>query len=131
KDLAGIGQRMPITTFGFVLGGLALIGVPLTPGFISKWYLVQAVLERGDALGYGLAVCMLISSLFAVIYVWRVVELAYFKPSPEGAPSGEAPLSMIIPCWIFILGSIYFGIETSMSVGFAEIAAKFLMGALQ
>ncbi len=129
KDLAGIGQRMPMTSFSFVLGGLALIGVPLTPGFISKWYLLQAVLERGDMIGYGLAVGMLISSLFAVIYVWRIVELAYFKPSPEGAPSGDAPYSLLLPIWLFILVSFYFGIETSLSAGFAEQAAKFLMGA--
>ncbi|WP_206378293.1 monovalent cation/H+ antiporter subunit D family protein [Sneathiella limimaris] len=128
KDLAGIGQRMPLTTFGFVLGGLALIGVPLTPGFISKWYLVQAVLERGDMLGYGLAITMLISSLFAVIYVWRVVEVAYFKPSPDNAPKGEAPMSLLIPSWLFIAAMFYFGIETSMNVGFAEAAAAFLMG---
>lgn len=128
KDLAGIGQRMPVTSFGFVLGGLGLIGVPLTPGFVSKWYLIQAVLERGDMLGYGLTIAILISSLIAVIYVWRVVELMYFKPSPNDAPKGEAPLSLVIPCWIFILGSFYFGIETSLNVGFADLAAKFLLG---
>ncbi|MEP3246285.1 MAG: monovalent cation/H+ antiporter subunit D family protein [Sneathiella sp.] len=128
KNLAGIGQRMPLTSFSFVLGGLALIGVPLTPGFISKWYLVQAALARGDMIGYGLTIGMLISSLFAVIYVWRVVELAYFKPSPEGAPSGEAPLPMLAVIWLFVLGSFYFGIETSLPVGFAEQAARFLMG---
>lgn len=127
KDLAGIGQRMPITSFAFVLGGLGLIGVPLTPGFISKWYLIQAVLERDDTLGYGLAIAILISSLFAVIYIWRIVEIAYFKPSPENAPKGEAPLSLIIPCWIFILASFYFGIETSFNVGAASNAAKFLL----
>lgn len=128
KDLAGIGQRMPLTTFAFVLGGLALIGVPLTPGFISKWYLIQAVLERGDMLGYGLVITLLASSLFAVIYVWRVVEVAYFKPAPEGAPTGEAPYSLLIPVWIFIIGMFYFGVETSLSVGFSKAAAAFLMG---
>ncbi len=128
KDLAGIGQRMPITSFAFVLGGLGLIGVPLTPGFVSKWYLVQAALERGDMVGYGLTIAMLISSLFAVIYVWRVVEVMYFRPAPEGAERKEAPLSMMIPCWIFVIAIFYFGIETSVNIGFAEAAASFLMG---
>ncbi|WP_219821704.1 monovalent cation/H+ antiporter subunit D family protein [Sneathiella aquimaris] len=128
SDLAGIGQRMPLTSMAFVLGGLSLIGVPLTPGFISKWYLLQAVLERGDLLGYALAISMLISSLLAVIYIWRVVEQMYFKPSPEGAATGEAPWTMLVPIWLFVLGMIYFGIETSMPVGYAEQAAKFLMG---
>lgn len=128
KDLAGIGQRMPLTSFAFVMGGLGLIGVPLTPGFVSKWYLVQAVLERGDMLGYALAITLLISSLFAVIYVWRIVEIAYFKPAPEDAPKGEAPLTMLVPIWLFVGLMFYFGIETSVNVGFAESAADFLLG---
>ena len=43
-DLHGLGKRMPITAFSFVVGGLSLIGVPLTVGFISKWYLVTAAI---------------------------------------------------------------------------------------
>jgi len=128
KDLEGIGQRMPITTFGFVLGGLGLIGVPLTPGFISKWYLILAALEKGSYLGYALVIAVLISSLLAVIYVWRVVEVAYFRSPPEGSEKSEAPLSMLVPCWIFILGSFYFGIDTTINVGFAEAATTFLLG---
>ncbi len=38
---------MPITSFGIVLGGMSLIGVPGTAGFISKWYLILAALESG------------------------------------------------------------------------------------
>lgn len=128
KDLNGIGQRMPITTFGFVLGGIGLIGVPLTPGFISKWYLILAALERGTYVSYALVVAIVFSSLLAVIYIWRVVEVAYFREPPEGSTKTEAPLSMLIPTWIFILGSFYFGIETSINVGFAKAAAAFLYG---
>ncbi|GIT48922.1 MAG: hypothetical protein Ct9H300mP14_08500 [Gammaproteobacteria bacterium] len=36
---------MPWTSAAFVVGGLSLIGVPLTAGFVSKWLLVVAVLE--------------------------------------------------------------------------------------
>ena len=45
KDLKGVGKKMPFTTFAFVLGGLGMIGVPLTAGFISKWYLVLGAFE--------------------------------------------------------------------------------------
>ena len=70
----------------------------------------------------------MVSSLLAVIYIWRVVEVAYFRPPPEGTETREAPLSLLIPTWIFILGSFYFGIETSFNVGFAKTIASFLMG---
>ncbi|MGZ8154540.1 MAG: monovalent cation/H+ antiporter subunit D family protein, partial [Burkholderiales bacterium] len=45
--IRGIGRVMPITSLGIVIGGLSLIGVPGTAGFVSKWYLVLAALEQG------------------------------------------------------------------------------------
>jgi multicomponent Na+:H+ antiporter subunit D len=118
---------MPLTAFSIVIGGLSLIGVPLTAGFISKWYLVQAAIERDFWIA---AAAILFGSLLAVIYVWRVVEVMYLRPAPEGAAGGqnEAPLSMLIPTWVLAAASIYFGVETSLNVGVARAAAQFLLG---
>ncbi len=128
EELAGVGRRMPLTMFAWVLGGLSLIGVPLTVGFVSKWYLIQAALEKDLWWVAGLA---LISSLLAVIYVWRVVEVAYFREAPAGAPAGrqEAPLSMLIPTWLLIGASIVLGIRTDWTAGLAARAAALLLGA--
>jgi multicomponent Na+:H+ antiporter subunit D len=128
ESLAGLGRRMPLTMFAFVLGGLSLIGVPLTAGFISKWVLVQAAIEQNN---WFVAAVILIGSLLAIVYIWRVVEVAYFRPAPEGDAAGEvaeAPLSMLIPTWVLIGASIYFGIHTSLTLGVAERAARFLLG---
>ena len=122
--LQGLGRRMPLTMFGFALAGLSLIGVPLTAGFVSKWYLVLGAMERG---WWPAAVLVLFTSLLAVAYVWKVVEVAYFRPLPEDAGDiSDPPLSMLIPAWLLILATIYFGIETSLPVGVAEQAAQFL-----
>jgi multicomponent Na+:H+ antiporter subunit D len=46
---------------------------------------------------------ILITSLIAVIYVWRVVEQAYFQPIPNGAATvSEAPLSLLVPTWLLV-----------------------------
>ena len=126
RDMAGLAKQMPWTMAAFVAGGLSLIGVPLTTGFISKWVLVQAALEA-DA--WYAAVLIVFSSLLAIAYVWRVVEVAYFQPAPEGAPKvAEAPFSMLLPAWILILANVYFGIDTSVTVGIAQQAAEALIG---
>lgn len=125
-DLAGIGRRLPWTMAAFVIGGLGLIGVPLTVGFVSKWYLVIGALDRG---WWPVAALILISSLLAVVYVWRVIEIAYLKPSPKNlAPIEEAPTSMLIPTWVLIGGSIYFGVNTELTVSVAQQAAMQLLG---
>jgi len=126
RDMAGLGRRMPWTMAAFVIGGLSLIGVPLTTGFISKWVLIQAALEQDLWL---FAVIVVVSSILAVVYVWRVVEMAYFREPAEGTViAAEAPLLMLVPTWILILANVYFGVDTSLTLGVAEQAARSLMG---
>jgi len=126
EDFRGLGQKMPLTMAAFVVGGLSMMGVPLTVGFISKWYLVLGTIERG---WWPVTILLLVSSLLSVLYIWKVVEAAYFYKRPEGAPEvTEAPLSMLIPTWVLIGASVVFGVYTPWTAGVAEMAAKSLMG---
>ena len=126
SDLDGVGRRMPWTMAAFVIGGLSLIGIPLTAGFVSKFYLLWAAL---DLALYWLVGLILLSSLLAIIYLWRVIEVAYLREPPPGSDKVEAPLSLLLPTWALALANIYFGLDTQVSVGVAENAAKFLLGA--
>ncbi len=124
-DMAGLGRRMPWTMGAFVVGGLSLIGVPLTVGFISKWYLIQASLERGWWL---IAAAVLASSLLAMIYIWRIVEVAYFRARPDGAAEVvEAPFTMLAPVWVLAAANVYFGATPQQTIGAAREAALSLL----
>lgn len=123
-DFRGLGKTMPWTMAAVVAGGLSLIGVPLTVGFVSKWYLVLAALEQG---WWPIAVMVLVGSLLAVVYIWKLVEAAYFQAPKEGASGAEAPLSLLIPTWLLIGASVYFGIDTDLTVSVAQIAAQSLL----
>ncbi|MBN2644809.1 MAG: monovalent cation/H+ antiporter subunit D family protein [Desulfuromonadaceae bacterium] len=124
-DFRGLGRRMPLTMAAFVLGGLSLMGVPLTAGFISKWFLVKAALEIG---WWSVTAIILIGSLLAVIYIWRVVETAYFNPLHEiEHGQEEAPLGLLIPLWVLVGANLYFGIDTSIPVDMASWAASALL----
>jgi multicomponent Na+:H+ antiporter subunit D len=124
--LSGLARVMPITSLGIVLGGLSLIGVPGTAGFISKWYLVLAALEKGQ---WWLVMAVVSSSLLAVAYVWRFVEVAYFRePHPDLAERREAPLGMLVPALLLVAAVLYFGFETSVTIGSAADAATMLLG---
>ena len=126
RDLAGIGRDMPWTTAAFVAAGLSIIGVPLTVGFVSKWYLVEAIIGEG---WWPIAFVVVGSSLVALGYVWRVVEVAYLRDAPEGVIRKEAPLSMLIPPWSYVDLSFYFGINAQLTSAAASRAANALLGA--
>jgi multicomponent Na+:H+ antiporter subunit D len=129
ERMAGLGRRMPLTAAGLTIGGLSLIGIPGTVGFVSKWYLVLAALERG---WWWLAALVLASSLLAVVYVWRLVETCYFREPPDGLDrSDEAPTSMLLPALLLAAACIYFGLDTSWTVGTASLAGESLLEGLR
>ena len=125
RDLTGLGRRMPWTMFAIVIGGLSLIGVPATVGFVSKWYLVLATLEQGL---WPVALLVLLGSLLAVVYVWKLVEVAYLTEPRDDVAVQEAPLSMLVPLWVLVIANVYFGVNTEVSVGLARQAAAVLTG---
>ena len=124
SDMKGIGRDMPYTMFAFAIGGLSLIGVPLTAGFISKWYLV---LGTFDANQYWLAFLVLVASLLAVCYVFKVIETAYFQEPDTPRNIQEAPWTLLIPTYILLGASVYFGIITEPMLDAARDAAAYLL----
>ncbi|MDP1692493.1 MAG: monovalent cation/H+ antiporter subunit D family protein [Burkholderiaceae bacterium] len=125
----GLGKRMPLTSLGIVICGLSLVGVPGTAGFVSKWYLILATLEKGQ---WWLVFLIVASSLLAVAYVWRFVEAAYFRePRQDTAGSAALPWSMALPAGLLVAATVYFGLDTSFTVGSAAQAAAGLLGGLR
>jgi multicomponent Na+:H+ antiporter subunit D len=125
-NMHGLARQMPWTMAAFVAGGLSLIGIPLTAGFISKWYLVSAALTAGY---WPLAVLVLVSSLLALIYIWRVVEAAYFHvPGADMHRVREAPVSMLVPVWLLIGANLYVGIDAGLITNIAQQGAAVLIG---
>lgn len=131
EDMAGIGRRMPITMGAFVLAGLSLIGVPGTVGFVSKWYLAQGALEQG---WWWLAISIVVSSLIAVVYIGRIVEVAWFRePVKTVAKSSDSklPFEMISVTVLLAAATVYFGIDTELTAGMASRAAEILLAGIK
>jgi multicomponent Na+:H+ antiporter subunit D len=95
--MGGIGHRMPLTMLAFLIGSLAIIGVPPTGGFLSKWLLLNGSLQ-GDH--WVLAGVLVISSLLNAAYFLPIVYKAWFCPPEEAQHAGpmrEAPTWCLVP----------------------------------
>ncbi len=127
SDLGGVAKRMPWTAAALIVAGFSLIGIPGTAGFITKWYLITAALEQGS-LGIALVGVLVISSLMAVVYVWRIVEAVYFaEPVADLSAVREAPMMMLLVTWIAALANIYFGLVPEVPATLAASAADTLL----
>jgi multicomponent Na+:H+ antiporter subunit D len=129
EDLKGIARQMPWTSAALVVAGLSLIGVPGTAGFVSKWSLISASMELGAA-GLPLVAVILISSLMAVVYIWRIVEAAYFgTPANDAPPSPQRAVSPVLVTivWVTALANIYFGLAPDLPLTLARDAAGELL----
>ncbi|MBN1455188.1 MAG: monovalent cation/H+ antiporter subunit D family protein [Methanomicrobia archaeon] len=108
-DLRGLGRKMPWTCGAFTMAAISMIGVPPSVGFVSKIYLIFAVVEAGNFLFMAV---ILLSTLLNLVYFWRVIETLYMKVGEAGphheyekpVKTDEIPLLMLIP--ILILGSL-------------------------
>ena len=124
ENLNGLGRQMPWTFSAIFIAGLSLIGIPGTAGFISKWYFVLAALEQQSWL---IALVILVGSLLAVVYMWKIVEVMFLRPASDSAASvKEAPVSLLVPMWVLVIANIYFGFNTELTVNVADSAARLL-----
>ena len=88
RAMAGIGRTMPWTFAAIVLAGFALVGVPPTAGFISKWVLAEALIADGQ---WAVLAVLLVSSLLSLVYVGRVIEAGWFRRPAEPEPATTEP----------------------------------------
>jgi len=85
------------------------------------------VFDKG-ALGIALVAVIVISSLMAVAYIWRIVEIAYFQAPKDGqAIVREAPLELLVVTWCAVLANVYFGLSSELPLSLSTSAADQLL----
>ncbi|NHX36911.1 MULTISPECIES: cation:proton antiporter [Halolamina] len=91
SDMAGIGERMPLTMTAFGIAALGMAGIPLIAGFVSKYFLLIGTVSAGQLAFTG---ALLVSGVLNIAYFWPVVYAAFFesKGEADSKPLVEGPL---------------------------------------
>ncbi|MDD3445909.1 MAG: proton-conducting transporter membrane subunit [Zavarzinia sp.] len=108
--MAGLSRQMPAAFAFLVIGGLALIGVPLTAGFVSKLSVVRVAVDLGD---WVVAGGILFSSLLTVAYIWRIFEATMLAEPAKDAPAGDMHPAFWLPVGLLGAGTVVFGIYSA------------------
>lgn len=108
SELSGVGCKMPFTSTCFAIGSLGLIGVPLTLGFVGKWYLWRGPLETNQL---GVISVLIAGAILCAFYLLYVVYILFFG-QPEISLNCDGKLSWLIrlPIGIGVAGGVVFGV---------------------
>jgi len=117
EDLSGLGKKYPILMSCFVVLGFGLIGLPITSGFISKWYLVTAMLKSEY---WYFTFIVLLTSFMTLFYVWALIEKIYFATNNNSSAVNNISIYQIFCVITLTIMTIYLGLETSLTSGIAQ-----------
>ncbi len=118
RKMGGLKKALPITYWTFLIGALAIAGVPLLSGFFSKDEILFKTFTSDNSnrlLLWGIGA---VTSLLTATYMFRLVFLAFHGTRHAGTPHGsdhpahhlhDAPPSMAIPLIVLAIGSIVAG----------------------
>ena len=107
SQLSGLARRMPWTMAAFALASLSIVGIPLTSGFVSKWYLALGAVDRQSLTLLGV---LLTSSLLSAAYLGPVVYKAYFEQEPPSSLEVREVPWMVAPLTITAAASLLLGL---------------------
>ncbi len=125
-DLYAMGKSMPKILICFSIAGLSLVGVPLTAGFISKWYLSLGSLnDNSGILGFvGISIIM-ISALLTAGYLVTITAKAFFAlRADEVQESFEPNKYMTVPLAILTAFIVIFGVYPTPVINFVSAIAN-------
>jgi NADH-quinone oxidoreductase subunit N len=100
----GLAQKEPLLAFVTTIFLFSLAGIPLTGGFMAKYYVLLAVVQQGQLMW--LVIFALLMAAISVYYYFRVIIAMYFKPgTPEitSPVTGTDKVLLIATCVLVIL----------------------------
>jgi NADH-quinone oxidoreductase subunit N len=120
-DYAGLGKKAPLAAAALSLFLVSLAGIPLTGGFMGKFYLFSAAIQEGYV---GLAIIGVLNSVLSVFYYFRLMVMMYMKDSPADQPEPE-PMALPVAAFIVIsaIGIFWLGIAPAYMFNLASYSS--------
>jgi len=101
-EMGGLLKKMPITGYTFMVGCLAIAGIPPFAGFWSKDEILLAAFDTGH---YVLFTMAALTAFMTAFYMWRLFFLAFMgEEKPENHPH-ESPWNMTLPLVVLAVGA--------------------------
>ncbi len=128
RAVGGLAGRMPRTAAAWIIAASAIVGVPLTNGFVAKWLLFDAALGAGQWLVVSIAWLV---SVVTAFYILKATANVFFGALPQSLQNRsvhEAPFYMQIGMGILAALCLLFGIAPQLLSRWVVIPAARALG---
>ncbi len=122
-DYAGLASQRPIAAACFSLFLLSLLGLPVTAGFLGKFYIFEAALKSNLV---WLTVLLAINSIIGAYYYLRVIVAMYMRPAKRSFPPEQVPTGIAAVLTLAAAGTLFLGLFPNHIIDFASRAALML-----
>jgi NADH-quinone oxidoreductase subunit N len=120
EDYSGLGRSSPLAAGMLSLFLLSLAGIPLTGGFVGKFYLFSAAIQQEFI---ALAIIAVLNSVVSVFYYFRVMVYLYMREPAAGLPSPEAiPLPVWGVAFVGAAATLWLGVYPSFFLDLATLS---------
>lgn len=111
-EMGGLISRMPLSFISVLISIIAVSGVPPLTGFAGKWLMFTAVIEKGWYLQGAVAA---FAGIIGFLYLFRLIHSIFLgQLKDEHRTIKEAPVSFILPQYIFLAGIMLFSTYPGM-----------------
>jgi len=115
----------------FTIGAFSLVGLPPFIGFPSKFLVVRAALATKETFLFVLIGLALLGTVIEGAYFFRVVQVLYFKADITNQSSKDAPVTALVPMFIFVVLIIVIGVYPKLVTAVLNSAATELLSRVE
>jgi NADH-quinone oxidoreductase subunit N len=119
-DYSGLGRKSPFLAATLTIFLLSLIGIPITGGFLAKFYVFSTSLQAGLV---WLTLIGVVNSAIGAYYYLKIIVVMYMNDPKDEAPVTAVPLSLTGALAICVAATVYLGVLPGEVLGYAQSSA--------
>ncbi|MGB5154011.1 MAG: NADH-quinone oxidoreductase subunit N [Candidatus Sulfotelmatobacter sp.] len=124
EDYEGLGRSSPLLAATLTIFLLSLIGIPMTGGFFSKFYVFSAAVKANLI---WLTIIGVLNSGVGAYYYLRIIVMMYMRESRKEVPVTAIPSALGAALACCMVATIYFGVFPNRVLQFAQDSAQQLV----
>jgi NADH-quinone oxidoreductase subunit N len=124
EDYEGLGRSSPLLAATLTIFLLSLIGIPMTGGFLAKFYAFSAAAKANLT---WLLLIGVINSAIGAYYYLRIIVMMYMREARKPVPVAPVPAGLGLALALSVLATIYLGVLPNRVLGYARESAQGLI----